>query len=362
MIADTALITKGSRVDVALETVLEFDPSVGQRLINELGNAVKEVVGTTNQKSERKNIPRKVEEYEFSEFLKDALDLTNSLSDEKLLELIGIVNDEYNLLDSRKKSKDRRYLNKKIGARKGNENKIRRNLDILLENLRNDNENRKSSLVRSVIKSLYEMNSKQNILNTMKNLKIFSRSQADRDLVKSIKKSIRSVISNINLTEDNYGTLKTFLDDLVKENDDNSNFKSNNIHIKLKSNRHTKNKIEPKRHIVVPTKPKTKKYKKQTTKQTHMTLYPESINFIDKRKVTFSEKSSKTDSDEDSTRDEIETDENVENEVDKSTNEDETDKEDTKHNEREEKYKNYEKVRPSKKSIDAKRTKQINKR
>lgn len=360
MITDTAVITKGSRVDVALETVLEFDPSIGQRLINELQNAVKEVVGTTNQRSERKNIPRKVEEYDFSEFLKEALDLANSLSDEKLLELIGIVNDEYNLLDSRKKNTDRRYLNKKIGATKGNENKIRRNLDNLLENLRNDNENRKSSLVRSIIKSLYEMNSKQNILNTMKNLKIFSRSQADRDLVKSIKKSIRSVISNIDLTEDKYGTLKTFLDDLVKENDDNSNFKSNNIHIKLKSNRHTKNEIEPKRHTVR-TKPKTKEYKKQTTKL-HMTLYPESINFIDKRKVTFSEKSSKTDSDEDSTKDEIETDENVENEVDKSTNEDETDKEDTKHNEREEKYKNYEKVRPIKKSIDAKRTKQINKR
>lgn len=360
MVTDTAVSTKGSRVDVALETVLEFDPSVGQRLVNELQNAVKEVVGITNQKSERKNIPRKVEEYEFSEFLKDALDLKNSLSDEKLMELIGIVNDEYNLLDSRKKSTDRRYFNKKIGSRKGNENQIRRNLDNLLENLRNDNENRKSSLVRSIIKSLYEMNSKQNILNTMKNLKIFSRSQSNRDLVNTVKESIRRVISNINLTEDNYGTLKTFLDDLVKENDDNSNFKSNNIHNKLKTNRHTKNKMEPKRHTV-PTKPKTKKYKKQTTKL-HMTLYPESINFIDKRKVTFSEKSSKTNSDEDRTREEIETDESVENEVDKSTNEDETDKEDTKHNEREEKYKNYEKLRPSKKSIDAKRTKQINKR
>lgn len=346
---------------MALETVFEFDPSVGQRLINELQTVVKEVVGTINQRSERKNIPQKIEEYEFSEFLKDALDLKNSLSDEKLIELIGIVNDELNLLDSRKKNTDRRYLNKKIGATKGNENKMRRSLDNLLENLRNDNKNRKNSLLSNIIKSLYEINSKQKIHDTVKNLKLFSRSQADRGLVESIRKSIRSVISNINLEGDKYGTLKTFLDDLVKENDDKRNFKSNHFHIKLKSNKQTKNKIEPKRHTLHK-KPNTKKYKKQTTKQKYMTLYPESINFTDKSKVTFSEKSSKTESDENSIKDESETDESIENEVNKSTNEVETDKEEVKHDERDKKYKNYEKVRPSEKSIDAKRTKQANKR
>ncbi|CAH2083276.1 unnamed protein product [Euphydryas editha] len=362
MDTDPTNSTKGSSVDVALETVLEFDETFGQVFINKLRNIFNEVVDNINQRSKKKIVPEELEEYEFSEFLKDVIDVTNSLDDEKLIKLIDIVDDEINLQDSRERNIDlRRYLNKKIGTVKGNDNKIRKNLDNLFENMKN--KNRKDNLLTNIINTLYERNSKQKLLNVINNLKMFSASHTDNELVNSIKKSFRTLISNINLDGDKYGTLRTFLGDLVQENNnDKSNFISKHVQDKLKSNRHTKNKLKPKRHTVSK-KPNTRKSKTQTSKQTYMTLYPESINIKNKRKiVTLSDKSSRSETDEDSLNDESITKERtIESDVDRTSKEVESDTEEVKHDRREEKNKEYLRSRATKKlkSIDGKTTKQV---
>ncbi|XP_047543074.1 uncharacterized protein LOC125075376 [Vanessa atalanta] len=136
---DTTKASKGSSVDLALETVLEFNDAVDSGVLDKIKGIINDIRNTFKENPED-NVPdEKKKPYNFIDFLKDAIIATNSYKDDELVELLDIIHSEINEMDLKDVDYIRDYLKNNIANMKRDSRKARNNLDNLLSNLRNTN-------------------------------------------------------------------------------------------------------------------------------------------------------------------------------------------------------------------------------
>ncbi|XP_046975962.1 uncharacterized protein LOC124542075 [Vanessa cardui] len=291
---DTTQATKGSSVDLALETVLEFNEAVDAGVIDKIKGIVDDIRNNFKENPQDGVPDEKKEPYNFTDFLRDAIIATNSYNDDELVQILDIIHSEIDEMDLKDVDYIRGYIKNNIADMKRDSRKARKNLDNLLNNLRNTNGNRNDNFYLNFINSLYKRNSEQKFLNILNRLNVFRRRgvrvEFGNELRMVIRTALQDLISELNITGDKRRILEMLLDEYNRNLNDRimseiadddaktrlpiykQKLKDKTVH-KKRQRTHSKYFNERPRHT-----------KENRVKLTHVTLYPENIEVIEKRK------------------------------------------------------------------------------
>ncbi|OWR53770.1 hypothetical protein KGM_203359 [Danaus plexippus plexippus] len=195
---ESSIASKHRSVNLALETVVEFDKLDDVKVVNRVQDFLTRVQSLLNKNHRSDLSTRRKNLYQFSDFLEDVIIEVQSLDDDDLLEIFNIVKKN---VEKRKKNdilddNGRRYLSGKLSVlRQRPTVEIRSDLDELLRELRNDRQS-KSNYILGFINKLYERDAQNKLKKFVKRLNIFRRSarKSKVDLKNIIEKVINDVI------------------------------------------------------------------------------------------------------------------------------------------------------------------------
>lgn len=219
---------KPRSINVALETVFEFDkPSDAdfidqvQRILNKVKNVLKD-----NPKRYR------TERYKFTNFLEDAIDVLQSFNDEDLREIVLVINNEIrkHLQGNALEEKVRRFLSDGHNRFKIRPIKeIRKDLDQLSRKVKDGKHKNNDNNLLGFIKTLYKRDSEQKLTRFIRKLKMFRRNNfsGKSESLQDVRRLLNSVIFEhfSNLPEETkrkfVAKIVDYLHDAVYKDEDN---------------------------------------------------------------------------------------------------------------------------------------------
>lgn len=220
--------TKPRSINVALDTVFEFDKPSDVDFIDQLQGILNKVKNVLKDNPKR----HRTERYKVTNFLEDAIYMLQSFNDEDLREIFLVVNKEIrkHLQGNALEEKKRRFLSDEHNRFKIRSIKeIRKDLDQLSTKVKNGKHKNKDNNFLGFIKTLYNRDSEQKLARFIRKLKMFRRNFSGKSerLQQAVRRLLNSVIFEhfFNLPEETkrkfVAKIVDYLHDAVYKDEDN---------------------------------------------------------------------------------------------------------------------------------------------